>query len=103
MKFDKDAFMQFMDWLREPPSLLEQRNQRKRMLVQAGRRNISVEAINTNFESWGVEDVARYLKCSPRHIRNLVSEGKIPFAKVGRRLVFSPERTREWLQKGGTR
>ncbi len=52
---------------------------------------------------WDVEDVARELKCSPRHIRRLVAEGSIPFSKVGRLLRFHPTRVREWFSKGGTR
>lgn len=52
---------------------------------------------------WTVADAARFLKCSAGHIRNLVSQGKIPFSKVGELVRFSPERIREWLYKGGTR
>jgi excisionase family DNA binding protein len=52
---------------------------------------------------WNVEDVARELECSVRHVRKLVSENKIPYLKIGRLVRFSPLRVREWLHKGGTR
>ncbi len=52
---------------------------------------------------WSVEDVARELKLSRSHVYKLISEDKIPFAKVGRLVRFYPERVYEWLSKGGTR
>lgn len=52
---------------------------------------------------WTVDDVARELECSVRHVRKLVSENKIPYLKIGRLVRFSPPRVREWLHKGGTR
>lgn len=52
---------------------------------------------------WSVEDVARELKLSRSHIYKLISEDKIPYAKVGRLVRFYPERVYEWLSKGGTR
>ncbi len=53
--------------------------------------------------SWSVEDVAKELQCSVRHIYQLVSADKIPYCKVGRLVRFSPVALSEWLQKGGTR
>lgn len=52
---------------------------------------------------WTVEDVARELSVSDRHVYKLMSEGKIPYSKVGRVVRFSPVKIVEWLQKGGTR
>ena len=52
---------------------------------------------------WSVEDVARELKVSPRHVYRLVSDDLIPYCKVGRVTRFSPVKISEWLQKGGTR
>ncbi len=52
---------------------------------------------------WTVDDAARELECSVRHVRKLVSENKIPYLKIGRLVRFSPLRVREWLHKGGTR
>ncbi len=53
--------------------------------------------------AWTAKDVARELKCSLRHVYTLVSEGKIPYSKLGRLVRFSPYKVREWLEKGGTR
>lgn len=52
---------------------------------------------------WTVSDVARELNCSPRHVRQLVSEDKIPYAKIGRLVRFSPLKILKWLHQGGTR
>lgn len=52
---------------------------------------------------WTIEDVAAELHCSVRHVYKLISEDRIPYAKVGRLVRFSPARVCEWLRKGGTR
>ena len=52
---------------------------------------------------WSVDDVAKELQISIRHVYKLVSRDKIPYSKVGRLVRFSPVRICEWLQKGGTR
>ena len=52
---------------------------------------------------WSVEDVARELSVSVRHVYKLMSCNKIPYSKVGRSVRFSPVKIAEWLQKGGTR
>jgi excisionase family DNA binding protein len=48
---------------------------------------------------WSVEDVAKELSVSTRHVHRLVSSDKIPYAKVGRLVRFSPVKLSEWLQK----
>lgn len=53
--------------------------------------------------AWSVEDVARTLDVSVSHVYHLVSSDKIPYAKVGRIVRFSPAKISEWLQKGGSR
>jgi excisionase family DNA binding protein len=53
--------------------------------------------------AWTVSDVARELQCTERHIYKLVSDGKIPYAKVGRLVRFSPAQVEEWIRRGGTR
>jgi len=52
---------------------------------------------------WTIEDVARELNCSIRHVYKLIATDKIPYAKVGRLVRFSPVRISEWLKQGGTR
>ena len=52
---------------------------------------------------WSVEDVAKELSISIRHVYRLISNDKIPYSKVGRLVRFSPTKISEWLQKGGTR
>ncbi|HEY8271315.1 MAG TPA: excisionase family DNA-binding protein [Pseudobdellovibrionaceae bacterium] len=57
----------------------------------------------TNKLVWTIDDVAKELSCSIRHVRKLVSKNRIPYLKVGRLVRFSPQRISEWLHKGGTR
>lgn len=64
---------------------------------------VSENLLFENRVVWSVEDVARELQVSVRHIYKLVSRNKIPYCKVGRLVRFSPVRICEWLQKGGTR
>lgn len=54
-------------------------------------------------EVWTIKDVYSVLQCSERHIRELVSSGKIPYVKVGRLVRFYRTDIFEWLKKGGTR
>ena len=64
---------------------------------------VSSTLIFENKIVWTVEDVARELSCSVRHVRKLVSEERIPYTKVGRLVRFSPQRLSAWLLNGGTR
>jgi excisionase family DNA binding protein len=52
---------------------------------------------------WKITDVMEALDCSERHVRDLVAEDRIPFAKAGRLIRFHRDRVLEWLAKGGTR
>ena len=52
---------------------------------------------------WTANDVARELHVSVRYIYKLISSDRIPYAKVGRLVRFSPVKVIEWLKKGGTR
>jgi len=52
---------------------------------------------------WTVDDVAKELNCSTRHVRKLVSKNRIPFSKVGRLVRFSPFKISAWLHNGGTK
>ena len=60
---------------------------------------------NTVFEKLvrTVEDVAKALCVSERHVYKLISMDRIPYSIVGRRTVFLRSRITEWLHKGGTR
>jgi excisionase family DNA binding protein len=44
-----------------------------------------------------IEELARHLGVSVRHIRRLVSERRIPFHKWGRLLRFDVDEVVEWL------
>jgi excisionase family DNA binding protein len=53
--------------------------------------------------AWTAQDVARELKVSACHVYRLASQNKIPFAKVGKLVRFSPDQIAEWIRKGGTK
>jgi excisionase family DNA binding protein len=42
--------------------------------------------------------VAEHLGVTPRHIRRLVSERRIPFVKWGHLIRFDPDEVAAWLQ-----
>ena len=46
-----------------------------------------------------LEEVARRLSTSPRHIRRMVFERRIPYVKVGRFVRFVPDDLARWLDE----
>lgn len=69
--------------------------------------NCSVQTFSENTESstendvifdklvWTINDVAKELKCSVRHVYKLISDDRIPYSKVGRLVRFSPAKVHE--------
>lgn len=47
-----------------------------------------------------VPELAQWLGCTQKHIRNLVFRREIPFVKVGRLVRFNVGEVQRWLQKG---
>lgn len=47
---------------------------------------------------WTVEEVAAYLRCTVRHVHNLLRSG-LPHIYLGRLLRFDPEEVRGYLLK----
>jgi excisionase family DNA binding protein len=46
-----------------------------------------------------VEGVAAALGVTPRHVRRLVAERRVPFVKVGRFVRFDPKALDAWLDE----
>ncbi|HZA00547.1 MAG TPA: helix-turn-helix domain-containing protein [Acidimicrobiales bacterium] len=44
-----------------------------------------------------IDAVAEHLAVTPRHIRRLVAERRIPYLKVGRFIRFDPAEIESWL------
>lgn len=61
--------------------------------------NISQELSQTENQLWTVQDVARFLKCSVRHVGNLQRAG-LPFIKLRHLTRFDPVALRRWMQLG---
>jgi excisionase family DNA binding protein len=45
-----------------------------------------------------MEEVARWLATSPRHVQRLVTERRIPFVKIGHFVRFDPEDVAGWIE-----
>ncbi len=46
---------------------------------------------------WTLDDVARYARCSVRHVMTLREQG-LPYRKVGHLVRFSPEAVKRWFE-----
>ena len=46
---------------------------------------------------WTIDDVARYARCSVRHVTTLREQG-LPFRKLGHLVRFSPEAVKRWFE-----
>jgi phage terminase Nu1 subunit (DNA packaging protein) len=46
---------------------------------------------------WNINDVARYARCSIRHVTTLREQG-LPFRKLGHLVRFSPEAVKRWFE-----
>ena len=46
---------------------------------------------------WTIDDVARYARCSVRHVTMLREQG-LPYRKLGHLVRFSPEAVKRWFE-----
>ncbi len=46
---------------------------------------------------WTIDDVARYARCSVRHVTTLREQG-LPFRKLGHLVRFNPETVKRWFE-----
>ena len=46
---------------------------------------------------WAIDDVARYARCSVRHVTTLREQG-LPFRKLGHLVRFSPKAVKRWFE-----
>jgi excisionase family DNA binding protein len=47
---------------------------------------------------WTIDDVARYARCSVRHVATLREQQGLPFRKLGHLVRFSPEAVNRWFE-----
>lgn len=47
-----------------------------------------------------IDQLAKHLGTSHRHIRRLIAERRIPYVKVGRLIRFDPDEITAWLDRG---
>lgn len=55
-------------------------------------------AIQSESVLWKVDDVARYARCSTRHVTTLREQKGLPYRKLGRLVRFSPEAVKQWFE-----
>jgi excisionase family DNA binding protein len=48
-----------------------------------------------------VEEIANLLRCKRRTIYDMVEQGRIPYRKVGGRLLFDADEIIEWTKQKG--
>ena len=61
--------------------------------------NNTQEVSQTENQLWTVQDVARFLKCSVRHVGNLQRMG-LPFIKLRNLTRFDPVALKRWIERG---
>lgn len=49
-----------------------------------------------------VKQFSEKLNISRQGAYNLIHQGKIPVCRVGRKILISADRLKEWIEKGGT-
>ena len=54
---------------------------------------------DSNFEFLTVAELSKWIRLSKSHIYCLVSKKKIPFIKLGGKLLFSSEEIRNWVDQ----
>lgn len=47
------------------------------------------------------EEATEFLGIGKTLLRQCVNEGRIPYARIGRRIVFSKKQLLDWIEKGG--
>ena len=47
---------------------------------------------------WTIDDVARYARCSVRHVATLREQQGLPFRKLGQLVRFSPKAVKRWFE-----
>ena len=55
-------------------------------------------AIPPETSLWTIDDVARYARCSVRHVTTLREQKGLPFRKLGHLVRFNPEAVKRWFE-----
>lgn len=50
-----------------------------------------------------VRELAKWIKLSESHVYFLVNKNKIPFAKLGGKLLFDKEKIRKWIDQNSSK
>jgi excisionase family DNA binding protein len=73
-------------------------NLKKEIRMSKDRSPVLVDFEGRN-RLWNHVEVAEYIGSTPGSIRVMCSRREIPFLKIGRRVRFSPESIRRWLEE----
>jgi len=58
-----------------------------------------VTALTTHHRLLDIDVLAEWLATTPRHVRRLVAERRVPFVKVGHFVRFDPEDITRWIEE----
>ncbi len=59
--------------------------------------DVTQSSADTPSPLWTTDDVARYARCSVRHVTTLREQG-LPFRKLGHLVRFNPDAVKRWLE-----
>ena len=62
-------------------------------------RHPATAALTDRHRLLDIEVLASWLATTPRHIRRLVAERRVPFVKVGHFIRFDPEDITRWIEE----
>ena len=57
------------------------------------------ENSNTDLVLWKVREAAEFLRCTPDAMYKMVEDRKIPYLRIGRRILFDASELRAWLEQ----
>ena len=64
------------------------------------RKNDSVRSLEVFSELWNTEKLCEKLKLKPSYVRDLRSQKRIPFVKIGRQVRYIEEQMYAWVESG---
>lgn len=66
-------------------------------LYQLAKKELIEAVVSINEEVLTTNQAAKFLRCSERQLRRLVSEGEIPYSKPNGRLIFYKSKLKGYL------
>ena len=65
----------------------------------AATRHPATATLTAHHRLFDIDVLAAWLTITPRHVRRLVAEKRVPFVKVGHFVRFDPEDITRWIEE----